>query len=277
MNCTCAHVLPNADAPAAGAHVIRIDGDRIVAVEPAEAGARRLLALPALTNAHDHARVTSTTAYGGAGKPLETWIAYLALLPSVDPYLAAAVSLSRSALGGAGAVMVHYTRVQGLTDLPTEVAEVARAARDVGVRVGFAVAMRNRNPLVYGPSEPILAALSPQARDEVQKRYLRPPLPVEQQIALVDAVANGRGQSDVRRAIRAAGGAVVHARASRSDRGCFEAHRPPHPHASPGDQHAARVARRQLSRRHPEVPRQHRLPQPAADARPLHLGTARRT
>ena len=62
----------------------------------------------------------------------------LALLPSVDPYLAAAVSLSRSALGGAGAVMVHYTRAQGLTDLPTEVAEVARAARDVGVRVGFA-------------------------------------------------------------------------------------------------------------------------------------------
>ena len=85
---------------------------------------------------------------------------YLALLPSVDPYLAAAVSLSRSALGGAGAVMVHYTRVQGLTDLPTEAAEVARAARDVGVRVGFAVAMRDRNPLVYGPSEPILAALS---------------------------------------------------------------------------------------------------------------------
>jgi cytosine/adenosine deaminase-related metal-dependent hydrolase len=187
---TCTHIQPNADVPAAGAHVIRIDGDRIVAVEPAGPGARRLLAMPAPTNAHDHARVTSTTAYGGAGKPLETWIAYLALLPSIDPYLASAVSLSRSALGGAGAIMVHYTRVQGLTDLPTEVAEVARAARDVGVRVGFAVAMRNRNPLVYGPSEPILAALSPQARAEVEKRYLRPPLSVEQQIALVDAVAN---------------------------------------------------------------------------------------
>ena len=186
----CTHIQPNADAPATGAHVIRIDADRIVAVEPAEPGVRRLLALPALTNAHDHARVMSTTAYGGAGKPLETWIAYLALLPSIDPYLAGAVSLSRSALGGSAAIMVHYTRVQGLTDLPTEVAEVARAARDVGVRVGFAVAMRNRNPLVYGPSEPILAALSPTARAEVEKRYLRPALPVEQQIALVDAVAS---------------------------------------------------------------------------------------
>src|SRR5262245_44107541 len=101
----CTHVLPDAESPVAHARVIRIDADRIVAIEPAQRPARRLLALPALTNAHDHARVTSTSAYGGAGKPLETWIAYLALLPSIDPYLAAAVSLSRSALGGAGVVM----------------------------------------------------------------------------------------------------------------------------------------------------------------------------
>ena len=102
----CAHVLPAADAPVGGAHTIRIEADRIAAVETAKPASRRLLALPALTNAHDHARVVSTTAYGGAGKPLETWIPYLALLPSVDPYLAAAVSLSRSALGGAGAIMI---------------------------------------------------------------------------------------------------------------------------------------------------------------------------
>jgi 5-methylthioadenosine/S-adenosylhomocysteine deaminase len=186
----CAHVLPAADAPVGGAHTIRIDGDRIAAVEAAPAfGGKRLFAMPAPANAHDHARTLSTTSYGAAGKPLETWIAYLAMLPSVDPYLATAVSLSRSALGGTGSVMVHYTRVQGLTDLPTEVAEVARAAGDVGVRVGFAIAMRNRNPLVYGPSEPILAALSPSARAEVEKRFLRQPLPVAEQIALVDAVA----------------------------------------------------------------------------------------
>jgi cytosine/adenosine deaminase-related metal-dependent hydrolase len=149
-----------------------------------------LFALPALVNAHDHARTVSSTSYGAGGKPLETWIYYLAFLPSIEPYLASAVSLSRSALGGAGTVMVHYTRVQGLTDLPTEVAEVARAARDVGVRVGFAVAMRNRNPLVYGPSEPILAALSSEAKVEVEKRYLRAPLSVKEQMDLVDAVAD---------------------------------------------------------------------------------------
>jgi cytosine/adenosine deaminase-related metal-dependent hydrolase len=186
----CSHLLAGCDAPAAGPHVIRIDGDRIVGLGPSQARARRLFAMPALVNAHDHARTTSTTAYGAAGKPLETWIFYLAFLPAVDPYLAAAVSLSRSALGGAGAVMVHYTRVQGLTDLPVEAAQVARAASDVGVRVGFAVAMRDRNPLVYGPSEPILDALSSPAREEIRRRFVRPPMPVKEQLALVDAVAD---------------------------------------------------------------------------------------
>jgi cytosine/adenosine deaminase-related metal-dependent hydrolase len=186
----CAHVLATADAPVAGAHCIRIDGERIDSIDRAAPPQRRLFAMPPPVNAHDHARTLSTISYGAGWKPLETWIFYLAYLPSVDPYLAAAVSLSRSALGRAGCVMVHYTRVQGLTDLPTEVAHVARAARDIGVRVGFAVAMRDRNPLVYGPSEPVLTALSPQARDEVRRRFMRTPLSVKEQIELVDAVAN---------------------------------------------------------------------------------------
>src|ERR1700675_2224613 len=130
----CNHVLMAADAPVAGPHILRIDGDHIVGIEAGAAtGSMRQFAMPALTNAHDHARTVPSSAFGAAGKPLETWLYYLALLPSVDPYLATAVSLSRSAIGGVGTVMVHYTRVQGLTDLPTEAVAVARAARDVGV------------------------------------------------------------------------------------------------------------------------------------------------
>ena len=185
----CKHVLTAADAAAVGNHTIRLDGERIVAVAPASGATEPLFALPALANAHDHARPTRSSSFGTAGKPLEIWLHWLALLPAVDPYLATAVSLARSALGGAGSVMVHYTRVQGLTDLPTEAAEVARAARDVGVRVGFAVALRNRNPLVYGPSEPILAALNPQAREEITRRFVRAPMPVADLIALTDAIA----------------------------------------------------------------------------------------
>ena len=119
----------------------------------------------------------------------KSWLHYLALFPAVDPYLAAAVALSRSALGGVGIVMMHYTRAQGFTDLPTEVAEVARAARDVGLRVGFAVAMKDRHPLVYGPSEPLLAALPPQARAEIAAKFVRPPPSPAELVALADAVA----------------------------------------------------------------------------------------
>jgi cytosine/adenosine deaminase-related metal-dependent hydrolase len=118
------------------------------------------------------------------------------MLPSVDPYLAAAVSLARTAMGGAGVVMVHYTRAQGLTDYVSEVKEVARAARDVGVRVGFGVVLRDRNPLVYGPSEPVLDAMPGPAAEEIRRRFIRTPMPVAEQIALVDAVADATDSAD---------------------------------------------------------------------------------
>src|SRR5580693_8648952 len=133
-------------------------------------------------------RMPSRCSFGAGGKPLETWLQYQALIPSVDPYLAGVVALSRSALGGVGVVMMHLTRPQGLTDLPSEAAALARAARDVGVRVGFAVSMRDRNPLVYGASEPILAALPPDARQAIES-IMRTPLEAKDFITLVDEVA----------------------------------------------------------------------------------------
>ncbi|MGY0788452.1 amidohydrolase family protein [Azospirillum argentinense] len=165
---------------------------RIAAVEPVMGtgeAAEPLFALPAPVNAHDHGRPVRSSSFGAAGKPLEVWLHYLALLPAVDPYLAAAASLGRSALGGAGAVMVHYTRTQGLTPLPEEAAEVARAARDVGLRIAFAVALKDRNPLVYGPSEELLALLPDEARREFARRTAAPPPSPAEQIRLVEEVA----------------------------------------------------------------------------------------
>jgi cytosine/adenosine deaminase-related metal-dependent hydrolase len=185
----CAHVIGTA-RPLAGAQAIRIAGGAFASVEPTSApSADRLLAMPALVNAHDHGRAIRTSSIGADAKPLESWLHYLALFPSVDPYLAAVMTFANSALGGAGTVMVHYTRAQGLTDLPTEAAEVARAARDVGVRAGFAVSMKDRNPLVYGDTESVLAALPPQARSEIRQRLMRKPPAPSDYMALVDDVA----------------------------------------------------------------------------------------
>ena len=187
---TCAHLVSDPDAPPARAQQITISDGLISSVGPAPAAAvDPIVALPALVNAHDHGRAVRSSSIGAGGKPLEAWLHYLALFPSVDPYLAAAVALSRSALGGVGTVMVHYTRAQGFTDLPTEATEVARAARDVGVRVGFAVSMKDRNPLVYGPSEPVLAALPADARQEIARKFVRKSASPAERIALADAVA----------------------------------------------------------------------------------------
>jgi cytosine/adenosine deaminase-related metal-dependent hydrolase len=186
----CAYLIEAADRPVATNRQIRIDGAQIETVDAIALGdTASLFVMPALVNAHDHGRPVRTSSLGASGKPLETWIQYQALIPSVDPYLAAVVALSRSALGGVGTVMMHLTRPQALTDLPTEAAAIARAANDIGIRVGFAIAMRDRNPLVYGPSEPILAALPPQARQVYETLLSRPPLQPKDFVALCDDVA----------------------------------------------------------------------------------------
>ena len=128
---TCAHLIEAADKPVTANRQILIADEHIAAVSPIPAGtaAEPVFVMPALVNAHDHGRAVRTSSLGASGKPLETWLQYQALIPSVDPYLAAVVALSRAALGGVGAVMMHLTRPQGLTDLPTEAAAIARAAQ----------------------------------------------------------------------------------------------------------------------------------------------------
>ena len=170
---------------------IVIDNGLIAAIEPSRAaGTPRLLAMPALVNAHDHARPLSPTSFGGAGKPLETWLLRLAAMPAVDPYLAALAAFGRAARSGAASVMAHYVRPHGPAQLVEEAREVARAAADVGVRVAFAVSMRDRNPLVYGPSDGVLESMPPEARAIAEAQYLGPMPSAEEQVARVEAIAN---------------------------------------------------------------------------------------
>ena len=144
--------------------VISVDGGEITSVDLAGSVDGDTVILPALTNAHDHARPLRTSSIGGFGKPLEIWLHRLALMVPVDPYLAALAPLARAALGGQGGVMIHATRAMGLTDLPTEVRDVARAARDVGLRIAFGIGMRDQNPLVYGDHGDLLDALDAEPR-----------------------------------------------------------------------------------------------------------------
>ncbi len=70
---------------------------------------------------------------------------------------------------------------------------MARAARDVGVRIALGIGLRDRNPLVYGDHGPVLDALDPEARAEIEARFLAPMLPLAEQLARVEAVAASVG------------------------------------------------------------------------------------
>src|SRR6202167_6024963 len=170
---------------------IFIEDELIAAIEPSSATAGpRQLAMPALANAHDHARPLSPTSFGGAAKPLETWLLRLGAMPAADPYLAAVAAFGRAARGGAASVMAHYVRAHGPAPLVEEAREVARAAADVGVRVTFALFMRDRNPLVYGPADAVLAGMPAEARRIVEAQFLGPMPSAGEQLARVEAIAD---------------------------------------------------------------------------------------
>ncbi len=183
-------LLPTDGSPAGPPVDVLLADGRIAAIATAaEPPARRLLAMPALINAHDHARPLSPTSFGAAGKPLETWLLRLAAMPAIDPYLGALAAFGRAARAGAGSVMAHYTRFHGPMPPVEEVKEVARAAKDVGVRVTLAVFMRDRNPLVYDGEDSVLMKLPDDIRVAIEAQFLSSMPGVVEQIANVEAIA----------------------------------------------------------------------------------------
>jgi cytosine/adenosine deaminase-related metal-dependent hydrolase len=183
-------LLPTDGAPAGPPVDISLQDGRIAAIAPAAAPpSRRLLAMPALINAHDHARPLSPTSFGAAGKPLETWLLRLAAMPAIDPYLGSLAAFGRAARAGVGSVIAHYTRFHGPMAPIDEAKEIARAAANVGVRVTLAVFMRDRNPLVYGGEQSVLAKLPDKARSVIEAQFLAPMPSAEEQVARVEAIA----------------------------------------------------------------------------------------
>ena len=177
------------DAPAL--FDITVTGETISAIAPAkDPAASRMLAIPAFANAHDHARPISPTSFGAAGKPLETWILSLGVMPAADPYLAAAAAFGRATLSGCGSIMAHITRLHGPMSALDEAKAVARAAKDLGTRVTFALFMRDRNPIVYGPNDDALGRLPADVRAEMESTFDRPMPSIAEQIARVDAIAD---------------------------------------------------------------------------------------
>ena len=171
--------------------VLRHDNGLITSISAGvpSATAPRSLVVPAFVNAHDHARPTASS-FGAVGMPLESWILRSALGTPVDPYLTAASALARSARAGCAAMMVHYTRPSGAMPLVEEARAIARAASDVGIRIAFAIAVRDQNPVVYGNEEPVLSGLAADDRKTIEELFVRAPMSPRAYIELTDAIAD---------------------------------------------------------------------------------------
>lgn len=177
---------------------IAIAGDRIGAVRtgaarPADAiGGAAMLALPALSNAHDHGRGLRPSAHGVADDAVELWVPGTYTLPPLDPYLVASVALGRMAESGVASVM-HCHLFRPPERLLAEAEAVARATRETGIRVAFVVPIRDRHRLGYGNDEAILACMDPACRAEIAAQYRRPLPDAKDQIAAVAEIARRFG------------------------------------------------------------------------------------
>jgi cytosine/adenosine deaminase-related metal-dependent hydrolase len=151
---------------------IRMAGDRIGEFSPGEHG-DNLLAMPALVDAHDHVRGLHHIGFGARDQNFELWRAALYAQPPIDPYLNAALAFGRLAQSGVGSVMHVYSsiRVDRLLD---DAEAIARAARDVGIRLGFVVPLRDTQTLGYGSDEELLALHDPQDQQFVKDTWLYP-------------------------------------------------------------------------------------------------------
>ncbi|MCA1389177.1 amidohydrolase family protein [Bradyrhizobium sp. IC3123] len=168
--------------------VLRHDEGVITEISEGAGPAPRSFVIPAFVNAHDHARATASS-FGAVGMPLESWILRTALGSPVDPYLTAVSALARSAKAGCAAMMVHYTRPSGTMPLLDEAKAIAKAASDVGIRMAFAMAVRDQNPIVYGDAEPVLSGLPGDDRKTIEDLFVRAPLSPKAYIELTDAIA----------------------------------------------------------------------------------------
>ena len=171
---------------ALAASSVTIEDGRISAVTPTRSADDGLLMLPALVDAHDHGRGLRTLATGARDQPLELWLPMLGQEPHVDPYLRAAVAFARNARCGICAIN-HCHNPQRLSGMIEEAEAVARAARDVGIRVAFAVPLRDRNDIAYGGPSSIATALGTEDFKTLTDLVVR--VPLADQLAWIGAIA----------------------------------------------------------------------------------------
>lgn len=173
---------------------IEIRSGRIVSLcpltnEDTQSDVSHLLALPAISNAHDHGRGLPTLCYNAFDETLEPWIAALSYEPRTDPYVKAAVAFARMAESGICATN-HCHNNLTTEGLYQEAEAISRAARDVGIHVAFGVPFFEQNLHVYGECKDLLPFLPTEDHETILNWSAKLKSMATEKIALFDKIAS---------------------------------------------------------------------------------------
>lgn len=181
-------VVPNGGEPFSVDHLVVDTGviGSVAETEGVVGEGRQRLAIPALSNAHDHGRPFSPTHHGVRDDQLELWVAGLVALPTLNPYLTAVAALCQLARGGVSSV-VHLHEPG--PNLAAEAALVMQAAQDVGMRMGFVVPIMDRRHTIYGKPSDLLARVPPEWRSQIDETWGASPPSLASQLDTVRTLA----------------------------------------------------------------------------------------
>ena len=163
---------------------IVIEGGKITAIEPLAAlpaGGERLggattMVLPGLVNAHQHGMAHGLPSLGLADGPLEPWMVTLLASPAVDPYLAARRTAAQQLrCGTTTTVHVQTGFASSAQDYDGEVRAQLRGYADAGMRVAYAVDLKDRGEPVFFEDRFFLTLPGPLRKKAEELRVCLPP------------------------------------------------------------------------------------------------------
>ena len=93
--------------------------------------------------------------------------------PPVDPYLNTALAFARLARAGVSSVMHVHSSIL-VDQLPDHAERIARAARDVGIRLAFVVPLRDQNTMGLEEDQAMLARHDERDRELIRRTWLYP-------------------------------------------------------------------------------------------------------
>jgi 5-methylthioadenosine/S-adenosylhomocysteine deaminase len=140
-------------------------------------GCPRHVVIPGLVNTHHHVGLTPVQ-LGTTDMPLELWLSARLYARHVDGYLDTLYSAFE--LIGSGVTAVQHLdtmRPAPVSAWPERGHAVIKAYLDIGMRVSYALCIRDQNRLVYAPDEQFIATLPPalarETADWLNKTHFR--------------------------------------------------------------------------------------------------------